>query len=151
MSNSPQRLYISWSNHPRCLESHVNVARFGYPAVAFAGALAIALTRPPAWWFIGALTLWVIITSLGAEAIRRSAARVCDRAMARDGMQCPQCAFDLSGMKPEGQCPECGRPYSAEHLRLLWAETQRWLADLKQFRRRRWRQPRVREDRTTTR
>lgn len=37
-----------------------------------------------------------------------------------DGLLCPWCNYDLCASPPEGKCPECGKPYTLEHLKNYW-------------------------------
>lgn len=41
------------------------------------------------------------------------------------GMKCGQCGYGLSGLAPEGVCPECGLPIS-EQIRHMSLNAQRW-------------------------
>lgn len=36
------------------------------------------------------------------------------------GIVCPWCNYDLRASPPEGNCPECGKPYTHEHLKNYW-------------------------------
>jgi len=61
------------------------------------------------------------------ECARRAALRLCRTAIARAGKSCSYCSFDLRGLAEIGQCPECGRWYSAADLQEVWLSTERWL------------------------
>ena len=41
---------------------------------------------------------------------------------ARDFEVCIECGYELSGLPGEGNCPECGSPYTREQLKQLWTK-----------------------------
>jgi hypothetical protein len=38
------------------------------------------------------------------------------------GLTCTSCAYSLVGMDENGQCPECGHTYYADHLAQCWSK-----------------------------
>ncbi|MFI4916539.1 MAG: hypothetical protein ACIAS6_08555 [Phycisphaerales bacterium JB060] len=66
--------------------------------------------------------LWAVI-ALGAAicglAIRRMS-RLFDRARDASWTLCPSCLYDLRGHDEEGECPECGRPFTRLGVQSCW-------------------------------
>ena len=60
-------------------------------------------------WMLGLL----IILGIGISRLHA-------KLRAADGLLCVRCAYDLSGLEPEGRCPECGEPYTLEATARRW-------------------------------
>jgi hypothetical protein len=74
-------------------------------------------------WYSLAVPLALLLALLGIGFLGR---RQDAREIARAGFRaCLRCRYDLRNLPPEGQCPECGRPYSHEHSERSWRWTYR--------------------------
>jgi hypothetical protein len=70
--------------------------------------------------------VWMLVF-IGRELAWRSAIKVARQAIVNGGRTCDGCRFDLVGSPPAGQCPECGRRYSVDELRMTWGKFETWL------------------------
>jgi len=96
-------------------------ASMGVPLVWSIGSLIFTVTvRPlPVWVSISGSVGMVLI---GAGALAYMLLRVrplSQRAKARGGMVCIECAYDLPD-EDTGRCPECGRDFTRDENRHLW-------------------------------
>ncbi len=80
-----------------------------------------AIGRPALVWL--RIALLVCTCAFAGVAIGRET-RLRKRLKSAGGAICPRCGYDVSRHPEEsGVCPECGRPFSKEGLRKLWAQT----------------------------
>jgi hypothetical protein len=63
------------------------------------------------------LVLFVIVQSMLHERPQR---RIVGIVRASRFLACEHCAYDLSGVAPAGNCPECGKSYTHEDCRRKW-------------------------------
>jgi hypothetical protein len=76
----------------------------------------------PAW----AIVLWLVSTVfIWRESVAERAARL--GASGRDGIVCPTCGYNLTGLK-EPRCPECGTQFTLDEL--LASQPSRAAAEL---------------------
>ena len=77
------------------------------------------------WWWGGKLWIWLGAGAVGAvvEAMRQAT-------KARNEPFCIHCGYTLQGLPDQHICPECGRPYSFELIKLYQNDAkwfvQRW-------------------------
>lgn len=64
------------------------------------------------------MVVGVLLHSCGRSRLSR-------RLQKSGGRLCPRCHYDLAGLSPEGQCPECGETYSPDQLAEAWRRVLR--------------------------
>lgn len=69
------------------------------------------------WGLLVAMLLPVWLAVIVHQRMRKGTARA---VVASNGCACVACGFDLSGLPPEGVCPECGSSYTHQELRERW-------------------------------
>ncbi len=88
------------------------------------GAVALLLVRgvlPMALLAIGAVGL--MIAGVATSALATS--RIRSRVRRLRGRACPNCLYDLSASRPEGNCPECGIAYTKVDIVRQWRNADR--------------------------
>lgn len=97
--------------------------RFGLlPGTA---ALAAAVfryvrTAEPAW-LMGSALAAVLVVAWCVWYWRRLKRRAREVLVRTRGLTCLSCGFSLVGLEENGQCPECGVSYYADHLGRCWS------------------------------
>lgn len=78
------------------------------PLRPFPSLLINACVLPPLWLAFGSIfVIWAYRS--GRNQVIRAELRIC-----------PHCRYALVNLDPDGVCPECGQPYTADTLRRTW-------------------------------
>lgn len=93
------------------------VATFLAAGLAIAGLVMDRLLLPSVV-LAAALTGLVVAFRWFARATRQSKQLVLDSGCAI----CPACLYPFGDLHQDGLCPECGEPYEAARLIVLWAD-----------------------------
>ena len=81
--------------------------------------LVVRISFPPGHLFVTVLLLSILlyVPSLVLWLLRRRARK---RLAAADFLLCPKCDYPLNHLGASGQCPECGKPFTAAQVRRTW-------------------------------
>ena len=69
--------------------------------------------QPAGWWYVGSCIGSVAQILVGLYLLF-GGRWIVDRAIPSNRPYCHECAYELTGLPPEGVCPECGTPYRHE-------------------------------------
>lgn len=96
-------------------------AFMGVPLAWAISNLIITLTvGPPPIWLSMSISVGMVLFCVGVIAYIILRVRpLTERAKARGGMVCIECAYDLPD-EDTGRCPECGRDFNRDENRRLW-------------------------------
>ncbi len=110
---------------PVATDRELVLRRVDYLATGLACVIPIAafVWSPRSLAFL--VPLWVVslVCARATDAVLVRANRQGARFLrANDGMVCPKCRYLLRDLPGAGNCPECGRSYTAAELRRLWSQ-----------------------------
>ena len=71
--------------------------------------------RPTGWWYLGTGIGSVVQILIGLYLLF-GGKWIVDRIIPSTRPYCHACAYELTGLAPEGVCPECGTPYRRERV-----------------------------------
>lgn len=110
------------------LRHRVGVREYLFTSGIFMGSFAVAgvVPVPVTWdayiWRVLVITAGAMfLTTLVMSGSDYRALRMLRRRVAGSwGRVCPECGYDLSRLPEQGECPECGAPFTTESLAEVW-------------------------------
>jgi hypothetical protein len=86
----------------------------GIPALVNMGIWLLSMRWSPSmsagWWYVGSFIGSVVQILIGLYLFF-GGRWIVDYVIPSNRPYCHECAYELTGLPPEGVCPECGTPY----------------------------------------
>jgi hypothetical protein len=100
---------------------HLVIAWLYIALVVIKSILIVTIDYPGPYLAISIAAGAVAFAAIVLVATKRS--RVLRKARQHEFLLCPQCVYILQGLPSEGNCPECGQPYTLDHVAVMWRES----------------------------
>jgi uncharacterized paraquat-inducible protein A len=91
-------------------------------SILLAGSLVLYIASSDTARLLGAAAVFIFVVAWCAWYWRRLRASARSTLVQTRGLACTGCGYSLVGMDENGECPECGCSYYADHLTRCWSQ-----------------------------